>query len=426
MSYRLLGLYSYEKILKLFVYFTFGLIPVSFILGNTILNSNIILCCIFLILVSIKYKSWEWIKNKLFISLLVFWTYLFLNSLYQIIFNIDHQYIWGGLIRSLGFIKFVILSCSFLVFKNKNINFGKIINIWFILILIILFDVFFEKIFGKNLFGYISPDHTRIVSFFKDELVVGGFLFCFGFISTAYILNRKSISLYNKKYLFILFFVILFAIFLTGERSNFIKSFIFLFLIMFLIFNNLFKHKRGFVILFIFLISLTLIFNKNVNNKYLEFFDRIKISESKGFDKFENIKYFSHYKVSINIFKDNILLGVGNKNFRWSCHDKNYYDKSEKFSSQRCSTHPHQIHFELLSEQGLIGYILFFSIILKFIYSAYKNKLKKNNFFKKILCIYLIIFLIPILPSGSIFSTFGGSYFWFTLSILNYINEDRY
>ena len=72
--------------------------------------------------------------------------------------------------------------------------------------------------------------------------------------------------------------------------------------------------------------------------------------------RFQNIKYFQHYETAIEIFKNHKLNGIGNKNFRFECHDKKYFKENSKLTSQRCSTHPHQIHFELLSEQGLIGY----------------------------------------------------------------------
>ena len=44
---------------------------------------------------------------------------------------------------------------------------------------------------------------------------------------------------------------------------------------------------------------------------------------------------------------------------------KNIFKKIP-LTSQRCSTHPHQIHFELLSEQGLIGYLIFFFFIFSY------------------------------------------------------------
>ena len=95
--------------------------------------------------------------------------------------------------------------------------------------------------------------------------------------------------------------------------------------------------------------------------KQTEFFNRILVVENpKSFSqRFENIKYFAHYDTAIEIFKNNKLNGIGNKNFRFECHDKKYFKENQKFTHQRCTTHPHQIHFELLSEQGLIGYFIF-------------------------------------------------------------------
>ena len=46
--------------------------------------------------------------------------------------------------------------------------------------LIVIFDVYFEFLYGKNILGYDGSEYgQRIVSFFKDEPIVGGFLNCF-------------------------------------------------------------------------------------------------------------------------------------------------------------------------------------------------------------------------------------------------------
>ena len=47
---------------------------------------------------------------------------------------------------------------------------------------------------------------------------------------------------------------------------------------------------------------------------------------------------------------------------------------------------------------------------------------KKNIFFLSI-NLYIIIFLFPILPSGSIFSSTSGFTFWIIFSLLNYFNK---
>ena len=81
--------------------------------------------------------------------------------------------------------------------------------------------------------------------------------------------------------------------------------------------------------LFISLIIVSLFTFKFTFNKYSEFFFRIQVAEknSNFFEKFENIKYFAHYETAISIFKNNPILGVGNKNFRQECKKKNILEK---------------------------------------------------------------------------------------------------
>ena len=127
--------------------------------------------------------------------------------------------------------------------------------------------------------------------------------------------------------------------------------------------------------------------------------------------------------IHADLFKDNVFFGVGNKNFRWECHMEKYFDASEKYSPQRSSTHPHQVHFELLSEHGLIGYLLIVYLLLKFIFPVFRDSNQDNIYIRKCLVYFLLVFLLPIIPSGSLFSTFNGSYFWLILSILNYLKN---
>ena len=46
---------------------------------------------------------------------------------------------------------------------------------------------------GRNIIGNVSTDGSRIVSFFKDEMVVGGLVLCIGYTSTMYYINNKKI-----------------------------------------------------------------------------------------------------------------------------------------------------------------------------------------------------------------------------------------
>ena len=195
---------SYNPLSKLnynfYIYLIFCFLPISHILGNTILNGNIILCNIVLLTYSIKKRDWEWIRSDLFKWLLILYFYLIFNSLYSILFKIDHAYVYSGFFRSLGFIKYIIFTFSFYTLMKLNIKIDKILKFWFLIILIVIIDIFFEKNFGKNLIGNVSPNHTRITSFFKDELVVGNFVLSYGFIVFFYFSLMICIFFFQRQY----------------------------------------------------------------------------------------------------------------------------------------------------------------------------------------------------------------------------------
>ena len=81
----------------------------------------------------------------------------------------------------------------------------------------------------------------RIVSFFKDEPIVGGFVNSFYLIIFGFLFNQFK---GNYKNLFLIFLVVFFiAIFLTGERANSIRAFFGLFIFFFLLKENSVKKN---------------------------------------------------------------------------------------------------------------------------------------------------------------------------------------
>ena len=192
--------------------------------------------------------------------------------------------------------------------------------------------------------------------------------------------------------------------------------------------NKLMLKKRNFFILIVVSFFGLIFLNPNIYIKQTEFFKRVieinkaennSVEQKEFFLRFQNIKYFAHYDVSLKILKEYPLFGVANKNFRHECHNKKYFDEGIKLTKLRCNTHPHQIHFELLSEHGIIGYIFFIFMMFIGLKKIFYNYIKSKNMFYFSTWIYLIVFLIPILPSGSFFSTFNGTLFWIVFSISN-------
>jgi O-antigen ligase len=364
-------------------------------------------------------KDWDWLKDKIFRLLIIFNFYLITNS---IVFHYLTGYSnYDGLVRSFGFIKYIFLAYAFRLLVKDKIDLDKIIKNWLIIIGIVIIDVLFEKVFDHNILGNISPDATRVVSFFNGELVVGGLILCFGFVIATYFLD-KNLDFKSKVFFNTFLIFIPLSIFISGEKSNFIKSFIIFFIIVFLINKKkLLINKKIFSIIFILTLSISIFFSESIRIKQTETFKRIFIvkNSEKFMDRFENIKYFSHYDVAIKIFKDFPITGVSGKNFRNFCQEKKYFDKNIKFSNSRCNTHPHQVHFELLSEHGLIGYLFLFYLFSIFFKRNLIEANSSNNIFQYTSIIYLIVFFTPLLPGGAMFSTFNGTLFWIVFSVAN-------
>ena len=85
--------------------------------------------------------------------------------------------------------------------------------------------------------------------------------------------------------------------------------------------------------------------------------------------------------------------------------DDNLAENNQNNNIQNCSTHPHNIFFQLLSEIGLLGTIFFliFNIFLfiEMIKFFFKKDYNQISFFFLLPVIY---YLNPIFPSGNFFN----------------------
>ena len=128
-----------------------------------------------------------------------------------------------------------------------------------------------------------------------------------------------------------------------------------------------------------------------------------------------------HYYTAINIFKEFKITGVGLKNFREFSSKKKFTPDFATTTGH--STHPHQIYFEILSEMGILG-IIFFGIT--FFYSIIRSII--NNLMSKYLIgisgvLYITFTFLPLIPSGSFFTSYGATLFWINFGLMYYFKE---
>jgi len=385
-------------------------LPLSLLIGSGVINSLVILFNILFILEIIEKRKTNFFKDKIFYLLILIWIYLIVNAAIGIDFE-------NSLNRSIGFIRFIILAFGINYYLNKNYDYftSFIFKFWSLFFLIVSIDLIFESIFGFNLTGNISPNHGRLSSFLGEELKIGNYYFGFILITLSYLLHRYK----KNNILFIFSIVFIIIALLIGERSNFLKILFITSLFLFF-----FQNKNYLKKIFILLVSLTLLFtiifsNKNYKDRF--WIMLLKPIVEANLNPIVTLKmspYGAHYDTAVKIFNDNKLFGIGLKNFRIESGNPKYKNKEFIFTGARQTTHPHQIHFEILSEIGLVGYLLFLLLFYFSISSYIKSYKNSKNLFQLSSLLFIIATIIPFLPSGSFFTTYSATIFWINFGLL--------
>lgn len=408
-----------SKANKLFISKNFNFIlliafPIFFLTGTFILEIAVALISINFLIYSYLKKDWKWLKQTEFKILFIFYLYLLfnlINSLEPLLsFN-----------RSIFFFKFIIFiyAVKEILIDEKKKN--KIFFFWLLTIIFISLDVNLEFFTGKNILGNSSEYQGRIASFLNKELKIGSFLYSIYLPVFAYFL-----IIYKKKHVF--FYVILFGVFfiffsiiLTGEKSTTIKAF-FCFFVFLVLIQNYISEKK-FIIIFLSLMAIFFYFKRNnfLITKPIIILYQTEFNISQYLKK--NL-HGSHYDTAWKIFKNYPFFGIGIKNFRIECNKEIYYNPNFDLSEYRCSTHPHQVYLEFLSELGIFGFIIFFCFLGNILFRSFYIYKKNNDIVLLSLLLFICATFIPLIPTGSFFTSFNASLFWLNISILlTYINK---
>ena len=396
-------------------------LPIALLISSGTADTVVILSVIIFLFYSIKNKNFYWIKDKYFVLLLIFYIYLLINFYFS-------QSREESLGRAFGFIRFPLFIMSIKYFFLKDFSkINLVIRFWTITVVIVMIDTLIQFFYGKNILGYpvlMMGNLTRLSSFLGKEYKIGGYLLIFSFIIVTYFLsNLSNRNLYKKILIFLFYLLSLTTIFLTGERSNFIIfclcSFFFIIFSDFKIKFKIYLLTALLTISFFILSSVPVLKNRLIN----ESLDIIKSKHLSVKDSILQTHYGAHYITAYQIFRDFPLVGSGIKTFRVACENKKYENYNIPWIKYRCTTHPHNVILEFLSELGIFGsflFLIFFSYLL-FIRIIYFMKNKSNFLLGLITCTAL--FYLPIIPRGSFFTNWNAVMFWTIVSLLiSFIN----
>ena len=194
-------LFSNKSIsLKNYFSFLLSILPICFVAGNLLINANILIL-ILSALIFFKSKIFK-IKYYLFDKLLILFFFLiFYTGFYNDYFFYLDEKAWKGyfstVTKSIFFFRYLFLYFVLRYLVEKQIIDLKPFFITCALASIFVsFDIFYQFIFGKDIFGFETPGSGRKLGGpFGDELIAGGYIqrFCIFsfFILPLYFQNKK-------------------------------------------------------------------------------------------------------------------------------------------------------------------------------------------------------------------------------------------
>jgi len=421
-----------------FTNFVFGFFPISFILGNLITNINILLFC-FLGIFYLKSKILEIKFNFsikiifIFFLIIFFSTALsFIKSLYSDGYEYDNLL---KLVKSILFFRFFLMLIIVCVLSESGVlNFKYFFLTAVFSPILISFDIIYQYFFGFNIIGLEGYFHHNS-SFFGDEWIAGGFIQNFSFFSVLFL----AFKLKDKKLLkFILITSLIcllgVGILFSGNRMPLILFLIGLIIIFFLSKKLKKIIPASFLILsIIFWIAGS--FDNHIKKSYLSFYlnvknimvdlDELSTENRSNMKPKEEKKWLPTSNslkklifTGVDTWKFNKIFGNGIKSFRDDCIKVNMNKKN-----RLCASHPHNYYIEILTETGIIGFIVIVIMGVAFIAFLFRNfKFLNDDSQKKLILIAsitsLILEVFPFKQTGSIFTTNNAAYIILIASII--------
>ena len=391
------------------------LLPFLLVFSRSLADITIVLVSVLFIYYSYKNSRWGWVKDKWFLFALIFTLYcLVLNSTMSIKPMDSFKY-------SIFFIRWPIfaMALSYWVLNNsKALN--KFFHAMTILLIFIIFDTWWQFIFDYDIFGFEKIDDERLTGPFNTPHV-GAWLAKLAMIPPLILIlyNKYKLKEQNN-YLIYSFFMIstilLLSVFITGERMASLLTLASI-VIVFLgfIFAKLFSFKK---ITILFLMSIIAIF----------FFaysfpgdtKRIFYSTINAILNWKSSDYFLVWQSAYDVWMQSPIFGVGLHNYREACENLGIYGASylQPIGAGVCF-HPHNISLQLLSETGLIGFILFYLMVSVLAFTSLKTYYTKKLWLSFALVSNIIFTcFLPIASGTSFFSNKYGAIIWLLVGVM--------
>jgi O-antigen ligase len=364
--------------LKIFEKYIPYLLPFLLIFFRGLADLTVLLIGIIFLYRSYKDSNWLWANEKWFKFSLIFVLYLLIINSSLSINPKD------SIFYAITFLRWPIfaLALYFWIFKSDDAINKFIVSLTAVLFFII-FDVWYQFISGEDILGYQKYSPERLTGPLRNNPVVGIFMTKYLYIVLTSLIilnvfNKKSLRTISFISLILLGFI---SVLISGERMSFIlfTSSIFI-VIAGMGRSNIERIYILLITIFLLLGSLAII-----HITYPLVFERAINSVVYKLQNFTDSDYGMVFRTAYHVWLQNPLFGGGLHQFKElpSLYGINIWEGAKIF-------HPHNHPLSLLAETGIIGLVLFYTVIIQIFKQALSPVINKKEWFKLALLFNLL------------------------------------
>ena len=397
------------------------LLPLLLVFSRSLADITIVLISLLFLYYSYKNIGWHWVKERWFCFALIFTIYcLTINSAMSIEPTETLAY-------SLFFIRWPIFALALAYWiLNDAKSLKKFFVSMTIVLFFIIFDTWWQFFFEQDIFGFEKYSGDRLTGPFKNNPHVGAWIAKLVLLPPMFLILYKKLKLQHYKnhltYTFFIVSSILFlSVFITGERMALLLILANIFIIFIgIVLDKLFSLKKMVILLlvsFCGILYFAYTFPDTTQRAYFSSIEKIF--------NWRTSDYGLVWQSAYDVWMQSPVFGVSLHKYRESCENLGIYGSSylNAIGSGVCF-HPHNISLQLLSETGIIGFILFYIMVCVLTFSSLKTFYTKRLWlsFALVLNIIFTCFL-PIASSTSFFANKYAAIIWLLIGVMLATNK---
>lgn len=374
------------------------ILPLCFIAGRVAVDVALSLTVILFVLRSAAARDWSWTRSAWFKIGAGLWLWMLFVSLFAFDSGLSFS-------QAAPWLRFLIFAAALEAWILDETWMRRLLWVLTGVVVFVALDVWLQYFTGSEIFGRARPSDQRLTGPFNG-LRVGIFItkVMFPVILGAFVwrLWRRPAA---KAGFIAMTLLLVGAVFVSGERMALLLCLIGLGLAAVVQRGAARAWMVGTLALALVAVVALGLSDPRMLQRHVE-------QTAETAQGLSDSPYGQIWRSALHLASERPLTGVGMKNFRVACDDP-VIGLPEAEVPLRCTTHPHNLYIEWLTEAGvpgLLGFLLLVAVWGRRLWRA--SRAEPINLWLLGPLVAVAIHLWPLGPSASFFSNWFGGIFW--------------